>query len=522
MSRPLAAALALLTAPALAAEDGGAPLALEAFAPVEMGGLDGGPGLAVEAFTPAAEPGPPLDAFAPLAAGPTVRSWGWVAGAGALDTRFDSPRGAPLAENVLEGRLRAAVGLDAKLSERVRVVLEARAQVRGAAQRELDRAKGFFEPTLGDAYLDLYAPHVDVRLGHQRVPLGANVALAPADALNPRDLRESLVAGELEDALLPVFAVRAQGEVGAVGWLAVYAPFFTPHRAFVFGQDEALLQPGLGLAVDTRRVDPSVEDFVQDRVLETERPPPFLGDVALRVQRAGRVKVGASWVWMNEKLPRVRMDGELAAVLAAQAAGRPVDQAAALSVVNRLQAGEVLYRGSYARTHLFSLEASALLGPGQLDVDVTFSPRQTFVGADLSPVDKAAVTWVVGFSQASDSPLVYSVSYLGLAVPGVGAQEQLLLLEPATAVGGARTGVFHVLLGTVAWRVWQERLELSLRAAFEPIQRSFGLGPRVTWRAREGLQLYLAAEVSQGAAWSPFGYFDRNDRVLVGARYDAP
>ncbi len=540
MRRPWLTVLLAGLLPALAlADDGGA----ESDAPVADAGVGAGadagadaamtleafepeiPAMGIDGFEPepaatAASPAPALEPFAARPTGPTARVYGWASGSGALDTRFDSPRGAPLAENVAEARLRAVLGVDVKVTEQLRVVLEGRAQVRGATQREFDRLKGFFEPMLGDAYVDLYTSKVDLRLGNQRVALGANAALAPADALNPRDLREGFLISELDEALLPVFALRAQGELGGLSWLAAYVPFFTPHRYFVFGQDEGLLQPGLGQAFDNTRIDPSIEDFVQDRVLETTRPPPFAGDVALRVSRPGRVRLGASWVWMNEKLPRVRVDPELAALLSAQAAGRSPDAATAVSVLNRFQAGETLYRGTYARSHLFSLEASTLLGPGQLDVDVTFTPRQTFFDSDFRPVDKAAVTWVVGYSQASDSPVKFAVSYLGMAIPEVGAREQLVLLEPATAVGAPRTGVFHLFLGSVGGEVWKDRLELSVRAAFEPIQRSFALSPRVTYLAVPGLQVYFAAEIYEGAAWSPIGYFGRNDRLLVGARYE--
>lgn len=503
-----------LAAPALGQDEDGGAMVIESFEPV----------MAVEAFEPvdAGEPdagaAPVLEAFRSAPSGPSVRLYGWTSAYTALDTRFDSQRGAALAENVWEGRLRAVLGVDVKLSEHVRVVLEGRAQVRGAFQRDFDRAKGFFEPMLGDAFVDLYTSKVDVRVGQQRIPLGANAALAPADALNPRDLRES--AADLETALLPVFAVRAQGEVGALAWLAAYVPFFQPHRFFVFGQDEGLLQPGFGAALDNTRIDPSVEDYLQDRVLETQRPPPFVGDLALRVTHQGRVKLGASWVWMNEKLARVRMDPELSRVLAAQAAGRTVDQAAAVSVLNRFQAGETLYRGFYGRQHLFSLEGSALLGPGQLDVDLTLTPRQTFYDADFAPIDKAAVTWVASYSQASDSPVLYSVSYLGMAIPDVAASEQLVILEPATAKGAAHTGFFHLFIGMVSWSLWGDRLELALRATFEPVQRSFSLAPRVSWRGVEGLDVFLSAEFYEGTAWSPFGYFGRNDRVLLGARYE--
>jgi hypothetical protein len=501
--------LVLTSVPALAQDEDGGVMGIEAFESFDSTPVDAG---LITAVAPA------FESFKPEPTGPKVRVYGWTSAYTAIDTRFDSQRGAALAENVWEGRLRAVLGVDVKLSDRVRLVLEGRAQVRGAMQRDFDRAKGFFEPMLGDAFIDLYTSKVDLRVGNQRIPLGANAALAPADALNPRDLRES--AGELEDALLPVFAVRAQGEVGKLSWLAAYVPFFQPHRYFVFGQDEGFLQPAFGTALDNTRISPSVEDYLQDRVLETQRPVPFAGDVALKVASEGRVKLGASWVWMNEKLPRVRMDPELATVLAGQAAGRTVDQAAAVSVLNRFQAGETLYRGFYGRQHLFSLEASALLGPGQLDVDLTYTPRQTFYDADFAPLDKAAVTWVASYSQASDSPVLYSLSYLGMAIPDIGAREQLVLIEPATAKGAPHTGFFHLLIGFVGVSVLDKKLELSFRGTFEPVQRSFSLAPRVTWQGVEGLKVFVAAEFFEGTPWSPFGYFGRNDRVLIGARYE--
>jgi len=116
---------------------------------------------------------PVIEAFEPAPVAPTVRLFGSVRADTSVDTRFDSPRNVPFAENVAEGRLKASLGVDVKVNDRVRLVLEGRAQVRLATQRELDRAKGFFEPLLGDAYVDFYSPKVDLRVGNQRLALGA-------------------------------------------------------------------------------------------------------------------------------------------------------------------------------------------------------------------------------------------------------------------------------------------------------------------------------------------------------------
>lgn len=495
-------------------EDGGSSMVIEEFTPVAAPEpFDGGIGS--EAFEPAVE-----SFGAPAPIGPTARVYGNVLGLGSVDTRFDSPPKVDMAENVAELRLKAMLGVDVKVTDRIRLVLEGRAQVRGVTTRDFDRVKGFFDPMLGDAYLDLYTSKVDIRIGNQRIGMGANAGIAPADALNPRDLRESFGSTtDPEDALLPVFAIRALGEIGRISVTAAYVPFFTPHRYFVFGQDEALLQPGAEQTVENRRIDPSIEDYIQERILETKRPPPFLGDLALRAVTTGDWKIGASWVWMNEKLPRVTVDAELSALMRSRAAGRPVSPAVAASVSNRIEAGEQLYTGEYWRQHLFSLELSRLIGPGQLDVDVTFSPRQTFFDASFAPINKASLSWVIGYSQATDSPLTWGVTYFGLAVPGVGAGEQLFLVEPATAVGADRIAWLHLVAGFVGYPFFDKKLDVSLRAAFEVVQRSFALAPRVTWKGFDNVELWVAAEFQEGSPYSPFGYFSRNDKIFVGARY---
>lgn len=474
---------------------------------------------AIEAFTPVEG----VEAFEAPSSGPTVAVSGHVSGAAAVDTQWESPRRAELSENVWDAQLRARVAVDVKLSQSLRLFVEGKAWLRAGSQRDFDRTKGFFEPQLGEAYVDLYTSRVDVRVGNQRIAMGANAALAPADALNPKDYRSGFLSLDPDDGVLPTFAIRARGEIGRIAWMAAYAPFFTPSRFVLFGQDEGLLQPALAPAFPTRRIEPTQEDFIQERLIETKRPHAFAGDVALRIVSTGKIKVGASWAWINEKLPQVVIDGELQQLLASQSSGKTVNPALAVSVQQRLAANDPkdpLFTGVYGRQHLFSAEGSMLLGPGQLDVDVSYSPRQTFFDAEFAPIDKSAVTWVVGYSTAEDSKLIWAVSYLGMAVPNVVAAEQIILLEPATAVGADRIAWFHLFAGNVGYTLWEDRFVLELSAVFEPIQRSVSIAPRVTYQGVEGLKLWVGAQFYEGGPYSPLGYFGRNDQVMVGARYE--
>ncbi|XXF76439.1 hypothetical protein P2318_25780 [Myxococcaceae bacterium GXIMD 01537] len=448
---------------------------------------------------------------------PTVKVTGGLRLRVGVDTHFDAPREDGLSEQVVDARGRAALGTDVKLSSSLRLLMEGRAQWRAGAVRGFERGKATFEPSLGEAFLDVYTRHVDVRVGQQTLAFGANAVFAPTDVLNPRDLREGLVLAEPEDAKLPVFAARALATVGPLSVSAAWVPFFQPHRYAVFGQDEALLQPALGLGIPLP-VTASVENELQPHLLETERPQ-FGGDVGVRLTtEVDGVRVGASWVWMSEKLPQMRLEPELEALLRARERGEPADTALLLSVQERVQAGEALATGRYARQHVLGLEASALVGPAQLDVDVGFSPAQTFVDERLRPLRKVAVTWVLGLSQAEESRFVYALTYQGLAVPGVAADELLVLMEPGTARGAARTAFLHLLVADVRYALLDEALEVGLRGAFEPVQRSFVLAPRVEYRVQEKVRVGLAAEVYAGPPHSPLGYFGRNDQVLASVR----
>jgi hypothetical protein len=479
----------------------------------------------IEEFTPApsAVTAPSVESFAAPKQGPDAKLFGAARLQLGVDTSFDSTNLDPLPENVFDLKGRLNLGADVKVTDSLRVVAEARARWRGVARQGLTRTKAQFEASVGEAFVDWYSSAVDLRLGNQVFAFGANPALAPTDALNPSDLRESALLGEPEDMKVPVFGIRALGQVGRLSWTVAYVPFFQPNRYTVFGQDEALLQPGLGLT-EMVQVDESIEDEIQPHLLETERPKafPYLGDLGLRFGgEVGGVKLGASWVWINEKLPQVTMDPELTALIAARTQGVPVPPAVEVSVMNRLAAGERLWTGRYDRQHLFGIEGSTLLGPVQLDVDAAYSPRTTFVNSRLEPTSKATATWVLGVAQAEDSPVVFAVTYMGMAIFDIKATELLVVLEPTTAIGANRTGWLHLVLGNIGYKFWGDRLELSLRGAFEPIQKSFSLAPRFAYLPSDRLTVWLGAELYEGPALSPLGYFGRNDQVLVGVRYAA-
>lgn len=454
-------------------------------------------------------------------AAPTVRPYGAVESLWGVDTRFDSPRHDPLAENVTQAMVRTTLGADVHLSDRVRALVEGRALWRGSAQRAFDHTKASLDVQLGEAFVDLYTKVADLRLGNQIVAFGANPAFAPADRLNPRDLRLDPLLVDPLATKLPKLGARALGTKGKLEWTLVWMPFFRPSQYAVSGDDQALIQPALGLSPG--RTDPSEEDLLLPQLGETSRPRalPWLGDVAARARVSfDWGKLGASYVLSDDTLPVPTLDPELKALFAARARGEDPNPAVALSVQNRLLAGESLFQGRYERRHLVSLEGEALWGPRAIDVDVGYSPSAAFETSRFDVLERQTATWVLGVSRAEDAPFMYAVSYVGTWVDQAPKDAFLILLEPPTAQGEERSVWLHLLLAQLSYRFERWPIDASLRAALEPIQGSFVLCPEVKYRVGSRLHLGLSAEVFSGPKLSAFGYLDRNDQIVAHLEAD--
>lgn len=187
---------------------------------------------------------------------------------------------------------------------------------------------------------------------------------------------------------------------------------------------------------------------------------------------------------------------------------------------SRLAAQEHLYSATYRRQHIFGVDASFLSGPLQIDADIGYSPRQTFIDSQLRPLSKSVLSWVVSLARAEEGDVAYAAGYQGMAVFGVGAREQLLLIEPAYAVGAERPAWLHLFWGQLGYRQSDSRWEFSVRALFEPIGRSVAVAPQVTFHPSECWKLWLAGDLFFGSDFSPLGYFRRDSQVVAGARFD--
>ncbi len=78
-----------------------------------------------------------------------------------------------------------------------------------------------------EAYIDLFFPKVDVRVGKQFIFWGKTDWINPTDNINPWDYKN--ISAEIEDYRIPVTALKADVYLGAFDLQGVVVPHFTPH-----------------------------------------------------------------------------------------------------------------------------------------------------------------------------------------------------------------------------------------------------------------------------------------------------
>ncbi len=451
----------------------------------------------------------------------------------AIDTRFDSRPGDPLPENVAELQSWALLGGEAAITDRFKIVVEGKFRHRAVEERPPpgqpfllvngQNAKATFEAMPNEVYLDWYTPQADFRFGNQVMSFGANAQFAPADVLNPVDLREGLLFNDPSDVKLPVLAARARGELYGVNWMVAYVPFFVPDKFDLYGQDEALIQPYPGLNPVLPNLDRSVEDREQQSFIITQLPKdlPQYGDIAARLTtHVGPATLGVDYAYTREKLPEVIVDPELARFATEGPQAPFSDPATALSLSQRYGAGEKLLTGTFPRYQVGEVEGSALLGPVQLDADVGYSPERLYVDSKLNPVFHPTAVGTFTVADARGTNLTLLATVVVLWVFDIPQGEQLLLVDLPGAEAKEHNTIGAGVMAFAGYRFLNDQLEIEGRAFLDARQWSRAGGLKATWRFNDHVHGSLGGEYWDGPEASPLGYFRRNTNAYAEIRLD--
>ena len=419
-------------------------------------------------------------------------------------------------------RARASVKLT--LSEHVAARLGVRARHLVEGERGADtlfaRTHGEWEAEPDEAYLDVYAKWADLRFGLQTFSWGATPALAPGDVLGAPDLRDAPGLA-VASGKLPILAARALAPLGPVRVEAVFAPFFRPTRAYVLGENTALLQPGTPLDPTSLAVnlDPTARARLQEALQATAWPRDDLlePEVALRVSgELGPLQLGAVAASTWDRTPRATLSPDFRALLAANASGNSSGaELAALHVLSGLGATPQVQpvTSVFERQTTVAGEATLALGDWTVTLDVGFSPRRTFYAADFTPLDASLTTLALGAQFTPSETLQAFVSAGAYVFGGVPSGTRLFLLEGPDAA--ATHPPLVVALGGARWRTFGERLELAVAGVVSP-RAQWAVVPRAAWRFGDRADVFADALALHGPPDGAIGYFARASSVGAG------
>ena len=248
---------------------------------------------------------------------------------------------------------------------------------------------GVVEPRLYEAFVGLFSPQFDVRIGQQRVAWGNAEFLSPNDVMNARDLRDPFLS-ETEMRSLPTLMLRADLDLGFATLQGIVEPAFTPDRYDIYGSNWAAVQPDApvwarGLAnLAGRSLDPTLQEPAQ-RLLAATRYPK--SDFTAPVVGA-RLSWSAGGVDVNYYY-QFGFDGpflEIDPMFAASLASLDYDTVGLADLqpwLSAIDAGKTPLSVSFVRRHHVGMDLATTLGPIALRLDAAFQSKRVLSRRDL-------------------------------------------------------------------------------------------------------------------------------------------
>ncbi len=457
----------------------------------------------------------------------------WVAGTLWVDTATE-PRDVHLAELHLSARL----SLDQRFGSSTRLKVSGRFRyvVFFPAAPTEPEPYTLAEAELGEAFAGVYFDGVDLEVGNLVFAWGANEGLAPADVLNPFDLRFGLagmLGGAQAKRAVPAVSLRTFHEV--LGLELVVLPLFVPNRVALFGYDFSVAAAGgllpapvpdpRGLGFDQTGVD-QVQPFLMHTRLP--QPVPENWQFALRATvDLGDANVGLSAIDGFDPFPRQRIDPDLRRILVARLEGRSPPLDAALAAAEKLERGIALYEAWHARRRVVAADVEVPIASVTLRGDLGYSPGRTLYAVVRDASGARDLTWTVQpvlsgalgteyFDVEGRTAGLVAYAFAALDVPG---DRRLVGLEDTQAgFDAAEAGRTAALWGVMAYAraaFLDERLEVTVAGLWQEPGGGYLFAPSVTYAPADHHRLSLRAEVLGGGSSNLLGAFDHTDRIGI-------
>lgn len=376
-----------------------------------------------------------------------------------------------------------------------------------------------------------------MRAGLQTMKWGRNLLFSPIDILNPLDYTAGLSTGDPADAKIPVLSVRATVDLSPVTLDVVFTPFFQPMRVAWYGQDFAVLRPGLlegllpsllpgtgsGLVDDelarlsdrvvdaVTGLDPYARDGLQS-YLVTSVPEelPWNGDVGARVGFTGRgVDADLYVLWYTVDQPAIDLHEALRRPLL----GKRLPDSRELTMLSN--PGTELVATTFHRSLLAAGDLVVAGGGFVVSAEAAFRSHTVRYTEDLRPFLTPALQYAVAVRYQNGSLLALDVEF-----------QHDIILQPRDEMLVHRPHNLQLGLGA-SLNLLRDRIQILLTGSWNILRRDLFIHPRVTVEVTDrvsgvfGLQLFEGFGPDVEPTLESFlsyeggipGYFRENDYV---------
>lgn len=379
------------------------------------------------------------------------------------------------------------------------------------------KARSEFEPSLGETSISGTLWGIDWSAGMLDIAWGQNAAFAPADVLNPIDMRDGPIL--TPDQRIPIPAVRLRGSVGIFSWDAAWLPVFMQSQLPVIGNNWSPYAVAMSPAIPDLQnyVDPTTYAALNSNLIATKYPQLDLtapqGGVRFSLH-PGPLTMAVTWANIFDRQPLVQVSNDFRSLISAVQSGNQLGELISASALQTdLQNGVAPLTATYLRTNIFAFDAALSTGPVRWTLDALWSPARVVPLLDLTSEAKPMGQGVFGFEW--EGPPIIGAGVYGILAQNVLPGERLLYFDtPSTPAERERDD--WLALGYLAVRemLLDDRLELALTGLCT-FTGDFMALPAVRWHIRDAHSLGLGANLIGGPAGSFGAAYSRNDEVFV-------
>jgi len=394
-----------------------------------------------------------------------------------------------------------------RFAKNARFVLGAnlRYAVRTGADTEADLSLD-----VGEAYLQFRKGRFSLRAGRFLQTWGRNALLSPLNQVAPVDSELAFAPEGASRARIPTLAVRANIGLHPVAIELLWLPVFQPARAPFYGHDFSLFRPGMleellptlapgtgagvvdDVIADTTDLlvqslaglDPYARDGIQSSML-FGIPEEYLwnGDVGARIGVTGRgVDFDFVVFWHTLDAPELRLDPDLRRPLLAN---RLPDSGELTRLTNP---GAKPIESVYHRSLMAGADVAVAAGGFVISAEAAYNTRGIYYKRDLSTYLSPHVNYAVAARYLYGTWAAFTVEF---------SHDILTEAQDETFLRGQHQ-LRLAFLGSL--RLFRERLQLTLSAAWDILERDLYVHPRVAVVVTDRLQVAFGASIFEGYA----------------------